>query len=155
MLSSFGEKQLRKYGWSDGKGVGKNEQGIINPIKPSLKFDSAGVGFNHSDEFTLNWWEHLYNKSAQNIDKQNVSDKNLDNKEKAKTFDNKKFYLAKFKQGETLTNLNDAKKIQYVIEKEPEIAVEDEKPAKREISDDDLLKICKGRTAHKYVKVDL
>jgi hypothetical protein len=150
MFSSFGEKQLRKYGWSDGKGIGKSEQGITRPIKPSLKFDCAGVGFNHSDEFTLNWWEHLYNKSSQNIDKQNDADKKLQTKEKkAKTFDNKRFYLAKFKQGETLTNLNDAQNDQDKSVGKFEIEVKDERPTKREISDEELLKICKGRTAHK------
>jgi hypothetical protein len=25
------------------------------------------LGFNHADEFTVNWWDHLFNSTAKNI----------------------------------------------------------------------------------------
>ena len=50
-MSSYGENLLKKYGWNEGQGVGKNNQGIVNPIKASLKFDTAGVSFSQIDLF--------------------------------------------------------------------------------------------------------
>lgn len=81
----FGRKQLEKYGWKDGaynkllnfgcdqlmcylgKGLGKKETGICKPIRPKLKFDNHGVGFNPGDEYKNNWWEIMYNKTASSI----------------------------------------------------------------------------------------
>ena len=40
----------------------------MNPIKASFKFDNTGVGFDIADEFTTNWWEHLFNHTAKKID---------------------------------------------------------------------------------------
>lgn len=82
----FARKQLLKYGWSEGinliihnnaqtifkscfagKGLGKNEGGIAEALKPTLKFDTTGVGHNASEQFTFNWWENVYNQAADNI----------------------------------------------------------------------------------------
>ena len=41
--SKFAEKQLKKFGWKEGDGIGKNNQGIADPIKASFKFDNSGV----------------------------------------------------------------------------------------------------------------
>ena len=41
--SKFAENQLKKYGWKEGDGIGKDNQGIVQPIKASLKFDQSGV----------------------------------------------------------------------------------------------------------------
>lgn len=30
-------------GWEEGRGLGKNEDGIIEPVMPSLKFDTKGL----------------------------------------------------------------------------------------------------------------
>jgi hypothetical protein len=62
MSSSYGENLMKKYGWNEGKGIGKNDQGIVNPIKASLKFDTAGVrieiyiGNNWFDFFKIIGW---------------------------------------------------------------------------------------------------
>ena len=49
---SFAERMLRKQGWTDGQGLGKTQQGIVDPIKPTLKFDKTGIGHDHAEEFT-------------------------------------------------------------------------------------------------------
>lgn len=50
-----------------GRGLGKKETGICKPIRPKLKFDNHGVGFNPGDEYKNNWWEIMYNKTASSI----------------------------------------------------------------------------------------
>jgi G-patch domain len=37
---SFGQKILEKYGYKTGAGLGKNENGIIEPIKANYKVNS-------------------------------------------------------------------------------------------------------------------
>ena len=39
-----------------GQGLGKESQGISEPIKASLKFDTAGIGHDIAKQFTNNWW---------------------------------------------------------------------------------------------------
>ncbi|XP_060522185.1 G patch domain-containing protein 4 isoform X6 [Cylas formicarius] len=63
----FAKKQLEKYGWSEGKGLGKDEKGLSTALKPKLKFDNAGLGHDPGEQFTNNWWESLFNKASQNI----------------------------------------------------------------------------------------
>jgi len=53
--------------WVTGKGLGRNESGITKAIKPKLKFDTQGVGHDASEQFTYHWWEHAFNKAANNI----------------------------------------------------------------------------------------
>lgn len=36
-------------------------------LKPKLKFDTRGVGHDASEQFTYHWWEHAFNKAANNI----------------------------------------------------------------------------------------
>jgi hypothetical protein len=50
-----------------GKGLGRNESGITEALKPKLKFDTRGVGHDASEQFTYHWWEHAFNKAANNI----------------------------------------------------------------------------------------
>eukprot|EP00040_Diaphanoeca_grandis_P002998 m.23365 g.23365 ORF g.23365 m.23365 type:complete len:279 (+) comp14190_c0_seq1:120-956(+) len=47
-VSGIGESLLRKMGWKDGQGLGKDNGGIKNPIDPTLKFDgdTRGLGYN-------------------------------------------------------------------------------------------------------------
>ena len=77
-----------------GEGVGKTNKGIALPVKASLKFNTNGVinlinlysnlslneknfyelnifefkvGYNLADQFTVNWWDHLFNETASKI----------------------------------------------------------------------------------------
>lgn len=56
-----------------GKGLGKQESGISKPLKPKLKFNTNGLGFDPSEQFTHHWWEQAYNNAANNIDVLNTN----------------------------------------------------------------------------------
>ena len=42
--SRFGYKFLQKFGWSEEKGLGKNETGIVESLQVKKKQDAAGLG---------------------------------------------------------------------------------------------------------------
>lgn len=50
-----------------GKGLGRNETGIQEALKPKLKFDNRGIGHDASEQFTYHWWENAFNNAANNI----------------------------------------------------------------------------------------
>ncbi|CAG8779911.1 25067_t:CDS:2, partial [Racocetra persica] len=62
----FAEAQLKKYGWSRGQGLGKNSEGIKEPITVIKKNDKCGLGDNSKD-WSFEWWDHVYNKTLNNI----------------------------------------------------------------------------------------
>uniref|UniRef100_A0A8C3CHE6 G patch domain-containing protein 4 n=1 Tax=Cairina moschata TaxID=8855 RepID=A0A8C3CHE6_CAIMO len=64
---SFAEGLLRRHGWSQGKGLGKKEDGISQALRVKVKCDSAGVGHNAAEQFSFHWWDHVFNESAANI----------------------------------------------------------------------------------------
>jgi hypothetical protein len=47
-----------------GKGLGKNEDGILQIIKPTLKFNNAGIGYKETFE---NYWQKSFDNAAKNI----------------------------------------------------------------------------------------
>ncbi|EDV25730.1 uncharacterized protein TRIADDRAFT_63810 [Trichoplax adhaerens] len=67
LTNSFARRQLEKHGWQQGKGLGKDEDGIAEAVKVNIKQDTAGVGHDPGKEFTFHWWEHVFNKAADNI----------------------------------------------------------------------------------------
>jgi hypothetical protein len=70
----FAKKQLEKYGWQQGQGLGINNQGTEKPIKGmipltstvALKNNTHGLG--NETDFSNTWWDHIYNKSSCNIE---------------------------------------------------------------------------------------
>ncbi|XP_015910024.1 G patch domain-containing protein 4 [Parasteatoda tepidariorum] len=66
-VSNFARKQLEKYGWSEGKGLGKDGNGITKPIKVSIKLDNQGIGHNCLDAWTSMWWCDAFNAASKRI----------------------------------------------------------------------------------------
>lgn len=60
----FAEEQLLKHGWTQGKGLGRKENGITQALKVTLKQDTHGVGHDPAKEFTDHWWSDLFNRTA-------------------------------------------------------------------------------------------
>ncbi|XP_065844741.1 PIN2/TERF1-interacting telomerase inhibitor 1-like [Oscarella lobularis] len=55
--SKFGQRMLEKMGWKNGKGLGRDEDGLVEHIKVTKKKDMSGVGaekLNSGD----NWMEN-------------------------------------------------------------------------------------------------
>lgn len=155
----FARKQLLKYGWSEGKGLGKNENGISNALKPALKFDKSGVGHDHSEQFTHNWWENMYNQAANNIEVQNDNNQ-VNLKLKAddslhittKKHSHKHFAKHDLEYGSFLKTSKLT--ADGVVDHDEKISFnyhdESEENCKIKIlSDEQLFAACGGRTAHK------
>jgi len=64
---SFAWKHMYKHGWTEGKGLGRNETGMKSAIKVKIKRDQAGMGHDMAEEFTFQWWDHVFNRAASKI----------------------------------------------------------------------------------------
>lgn len=151
----FASKYLETKGWSQGDGLGLHGQGIVDAIKPKLKFDTTGVGHNRAEEFEFRWWDHVFNKAAQSIQvEQNdqgdvqvnfTNDKDLSTKKtkrKKKEGEKKKnaLYSCFIKSGTLIGGSLEGE------EEKEEMVTEDMSKA---LTDDELVKACGGLTAHK------
>ncbi|KAF8793485.1 PIN2/TERF1-interacting telomerase inhibitor 1 like protein [Argiope bruennichi] len=54
----FGHKLLSKFGWSQGKGLGKNEDGIVENLKVRLKMGQTGVGWDEKLPIGIDYREY-------------------------------------------------------------------------------------------------
>ncbi|KAL6426311.1 hypothetical protein ACFW04_009086 [Cataglyphis niger] len=53
--NKFGQRMLEKMGWTKGKGLGINEQGITEYLNVPYKKDTAGIGYDNNVDV---WMEH-------------------------------------------------------------------------------------------------
>jgi len=128
--SKFAESQLKKYGWSKGDGLGKHKQGIKKAISVGIKNNTNGLG-KDTDSYGFAWWDHVYNKSAANMNIEKTED-------------------GEVKITKTESNKEKQKKVLYgSFVKKDEIVDEDKKDYSIKISDEELFKACEGRTARK------
>lgn len=157
----FARKQLEKYGWTDGKGLGRYENGISEALKPKLKRSAAGIGHDPASEFNEHWWTALYDKAAGNVEvhEKNGKTKKIKTKDdfqitnstwklkqKPKTEEDEAQYSEFFVRTAVLTNGGSK------MEKLKESESEEEEEMKRDVfkmTDEELFKACEGRTAHK------
>lgn len=157
--SRFAQKELKKFGWKEGSGLGKNENGMKEAIKVKIKNDSHGVGHNRGDEFTFHWWDHVFNKAASSIvvesTQEGVSVKAAKESvgvstKKARTYDNKAMLYGQFVKGATLDNNQEVKSEgEEVDTSEVTEYLEENRQTLQKLPDEEILKICGGMTAHK------
>ncbi|XP_042870582.1 G patch domain-containing protein 4-like [Penaeus japonicus] len=146
--AEFAHSQLQKYGWKEGKGLGKEETGNTEPLKVKLKFNNSGLGHDIGEEFKFHWWDHVFNKAAKNM---TVSDENgsveINRKEElqvSKKLSSKMNFYNGFVKGGTLH--------QSEIQKDSDSDDSDdsvERDLSHKLTDEELFKLCGGRTAHK------
>ncbi|KAJ3274966.1 G patch domain-containing protein 4 [Terramyces sp. JEL0728] len=124
---TFAERQLKKYGWKKGQGLGKNGEGISKAISVGVKNDTDGLGAK-SDEWSFQWWDHIFNKASSTI-KIDQSDKGITiEKDETKEKEKQLLYGAFVKSGDTTVEKKD-----YSIK----------------VTDEELFLACEGRTARK------
>ncbi|CAD1480982.1 unnamed protein product, partial [Heterotrigona itama] len=138
------------------KGLGKHENGITEALKPKLKFDTAGLG--HKNKEWDNWWEHAFDKAANNIkvvSKTNkvtifVSKENATNDLKEDLTEKESKY-GNFLRSCTLFNGN-------VLIKDSSNTCKEQDTEKNindvPLMDEELFKICNGRTNGRIAQQD-
>lgn len=149
VTSDFARQQLVKYGWSEGKGLGKHEDGIAKPLRAKPKMNRMGVGCNSGDEFTVKWWEHVFDKAAAKITVQSVngsdqvSIKSNDKPSKDKPNTSKTTSSRK----EKYTNFHR----ESLLDDDSNHS-EDNSHINNRISDEEKFRRCKGMTAHRAAR---
>jgi len=158
----FAKSHMVGKGWSEGVGLGRHGQGITDAIKPKLKFDQSGIGHNKAEEFEFQWWDHAFNKAAKSVkveegqdgqvkvdfnsSKNELSTKKIRRKaEKAMKKEVKAKLYSNFVKSGTLTG----GKMEETEEGDSGFVEDKDLSLLRTLTDDELVKACGGRTAHK------
>lgn len=166
----FAEQQLLRHGWEHGKGLGRAENGISEAIKVKVKCDKGGVGHKEGDQFTFHWWDHVFNKASSSL--QVESDENgiqlkrtAEEDEEDGMISNKrprKAALAKaklygcFVKSATLLSGQEQPEPKASNSDDSSSSDDDDEEDEKldfsstiNLSDNELMKACGGRTAHK------
>ncbi|XP_030044884.1 G patch domain-containing protein 4 [Microcaecilia unicolor] len=157
----FAERQLKRHGWKKGQGLGRQESGISEAIKVKVKCGKAGVGHNSAEQFTFHWWDHVFNKTASNITVETDEDGTrmkrltegsgqISNKKPRKGLNGHNMLYGRFVKAATLMSGGE---IPEVEPKSSESSKEDEEKldfsSANKLTDEELMRACGGRTAHK------
>lgn len=143
--SEFAQKQLKKHGWKEGSGLGREEHGRTEAIKVTLKMDKAGVGHDPGKEFSDHWWMRAFNDAAKQT---GVKEKKVEIEEKKQESEQsarKKRFYSGFVKSTVLSNgVEERDK-----DKESTDEDEEEKPLERLPTLDELHKENDGATGHR------
>ncbi|XP_049586494.1 G patch domain-containing protein 4 [Syngnathus scovelli] len=63
----FAEQLLKSHGWKEGKGLGRDENGISEPVQVKVKCNKGGVGHREGEQFSFQWWDHVFNKASSSL----------------------------------------------------------------------------------------
>ncbi|XP_051497038.1 G patch domain-containing protein 4 [Apus apus] len=155
----FAERQLRRHGWRSGQGLGKREDGIAEAIRVKVKCDTAGVGHDAAEPFSFHWWDHIFNKAAANvaveagqdgISMKTVSEEGVrvSNKKPLKASSPGTMLYGRFVKSATLTARGEEPtKLPSGSESSEEEELD--LSSARRLTDEELVRACGGRTAHK------
>lgn len=154
-MANFAKAQLLKYGWTEGKGLGKNENGITEALKPKLKFNTEGLGHKLEE---VQWWESAFNNAIKNVsvssenDEVSISVTNTNNiSSSIKTEENIKENQLVQQQYNNFRKTSMLQDEKLIMLKNTDVKEEEEKPVNKIplLTDDELFKACGGRTGHK------
>ncbi|XP_061039275.1 G patch domain-containing protein 4 [Eubalaena glacialis] len=152
----FAEEQLLKHGWTQGKGLGRKENGITQALRVTLKQDTHGVGHDPAKEFTNYWWNDLFNKTAASLvvktGQDGVQIRCLSKETTRHDHAKPNLLYQKFVKTATLTSSGEKP------DKDLESCSDDDsqgpKPPKI-LTDEMLLQACEGRIAHKAARLGI
>ncbi|KAM6168834.1 G patch domain-containing protein 4 [Erethizon dorsatum] len=152
----FAEEQLLKHGWTQGKGLGRKENGITQALKVTLKQDTHGVGHDPSKEFTNHWWNELFNNTAANLvvetGQDGVQIRRLSKETTQHNHPKPNLLYQKFVKTATLTSGEEKP------DRNLESCTDDNKQGPmppKILTDEMLLQACEGRTAHKAARLGI
>jgi len=69
-------------GWEEGKGLGKNEDGITAALKPRLKQDACGLGYDKTNEYSTHVWFANIDEVIQTAKNKSTGKRKSEGKEK-------------------------------------------------------------------------
>lgn len=152
----FAEEQLLKHGWTQGKGLGRKENGITQALRVTLKQDTYGVGHDPAKEFTNHWWNDLFNKTAANLVVETRQDgvqiRRLSKETTRQDHAKPNLLYQKFVKTATLTSSGEKP------DKDWEGCSDDDSQEPKPpnvLTDEMLLQACEGRTAHKAARLGI
>ncbi|XP_043732910.1 G patch domain-containing protein 4 isoform X2 [Cervus elaphus] len=152
----FAEEQLLKHGWTQGKGLGRKENGITQALRVTLKQDTHGVGHDPAKEFTNHWWNDLFNKTAANLVVETRQDgvqiRRLSKETTRQDHAKPNLLYQKFVKTATLTSSGEKP------DKDWESFSDDDSQEPKPpnvLTDEMLLQACEGRTAHKAARLGI
>ncbi|NWU91585.1 GPTC4 protein, partial [Upupa epops] len=143
--------------------LGKRQDGIAEAIRVKVKCDTAGVGHDPAEPFSFHWWDHVFNQAAANIavedGKDGVSMKTLSEQQVGVSTRKPRrmgtgatMVYGRFVKSATLTPAGEEPtKVPPSSESSEEEEDEEQLDlsSARRLSDEELLRLCGGRTAHK------
>ncbi|KAL9894331.1 G patch domain-containing protein 4 [Glossina fuscipes] len=163
----FAKNILKKYGWKEGDGLGKTNNGITKALRANLKFDKAGFGSDvASSDFNNHWWERVFNEAASNVNVKQKDDgeTEFDLINEGVEISTKGYSLEKLKKARRNqcpdNTVSYGNFLQTATLKAGGGAIEVDHPGKINIADMEVAKVnimtdeelfaaCGGRTAHK------
>ncbi|NXV71018.1 GPTC4 protein, partial [Atlantisia rogersi] len=152
-----------------GRGLGKREDGTAEPIRVKVKCDTAGVGHDAAEPFAFHWWDHVFNEAAAGIAVEPGQDGasvkalsrrglSISNKKPRKAGSASGMLYGRFVKAATLT-AHGEESLKLPTGSESSEEEEEEKldlsSARRQgwggsvLTDEELMRVCGGRTAHK------
>ncbi|XP_049638342.1 G patch domain-containing protein 4 [Suncus etruscus] len=152
----FAEEQLLKHGWTQGKGLGRKENGITQALKVTLKQDTHGVGHDPAKEFTDHWWSDLFNRTAASMvvetNQDGVQIRRVSKETSRHNHPKPNALYQKFVKVATLTSSGE-KPVQDLEHYSEDNSSGTEPP--KILTDEMLLQACEGRTAHKAARLGI
>ncbi|XP_028327654.1 G patch domain-containing protein 4 [Gouania willdenowi] len=164
----FAEQQLLRHGWEHGKGLGRAENGISEPVKVKVKSNKGGVGHTEGEQFTFQWWDHVFNKASSSLEVEtdpngiklkktaveDDDDNAVSNKKPRKASLAKAKLYGCFVKSATLLSGEEQPEPKASDSDDDSSSSEDDDQrldlsSTTRLSDAQLIKACGGRTAHK------
>ncbi|NXV53088.1 GPTC4 protein, partial [Uria aalge] len=144
-----------------GQGLGRRQDGIAEAIRVKVKCDTAGVGHDAAEPFSFHWWDHVFNEAAANVaveaGQDGISMKTLS--EQGLRISNKKprragsagsMLYGRFVKSAMLTARGEeSTKLPVGSESSEEEEEKLDLSSARRLTDEELMRACGGRTAHK------
>lgn len=159
----FAKRYLQNCGWEEGDGLGKEKQGILTAIKPKIKFDKEGIGYENTADVTNKnqWWCHAYNLTAKGkkcefrqtqVGVKMIKRKRRDSKEFFNLCDETESkYKKKFVKSGRIKGMDFHK----VLNSSSSEDSSDETKEMKNLNLEKIYKISKGNTCHKAARIGL